>query len=102
MLIPLLRQTTVMRTTAEWIATLESAGVPCGPVNRIDAVFDDPQVRSRGLRIELSHPQAGRVPGVANPIRLSESPVEYRAAPPCWVNTQVRCWPSGSGCRLRT
>jgi crotonobetainyl-CoA:carnitine CoA-transferase CaiB-like acyl-CoA transferase len=81
-LVPLLRQTTVMRTTAEWIAALEPAGVPCGPVNRLDAVFDDAQVRSRGLRIELPHPLAGRVPGVANPIRLSASPVEYRAAPP--------------------
>lgn len=81
-LVPLLRQTTVMRTTAEWIAALEPAGVPCGPVNRLDAVFDDAQVRSRGLRIELPHPLAGCVPGVANPIRLSASPVEYRAAPP--------------------
>ena len=81
-LIPLLRQTTVMRTTSEWIAALEPAGVPCGPVNRIDAVFEDPQVQARGLRIELAHPEAGRVPGVANPIRLSASPVEYRSAAP--------------------
>lgn len=81
-LIPLIRQATVMRTTAEWIVALEPTGVPCGPINRIDAVFDDPQVQARGLRIELPHPQAGHVPGVANPIRLSASPVEYRSAPP--------------------
>ncbi len=82
MLIPLLRQTTVMRTTHECIAALEPAGVPCGPINRIDEVFADPQVRSRGARIELPHPLAGTVPLVANPIRLSASPARYERAPP--------------------
>ena len=81
-LIPLLRQATVMRTTAQWVQALESAGVPCGPINRLDDVFADPQVQARGLRIELPHPSAGRVPLVANPIRLSGSPVSYRRAPP--------------------
>ena len=81
-LIPLLRQTTVLRTTREWVALLESAGVPCGPINRLDEVFADEQVRSRGMRIEMPHPDAGRAPLVANPIRLSDSPVTYRLAPP--------------------
>jgi crotonobetainyl-CoA:carnitine CoA-transferase CaiB-like acyl-CoA transferase len=81
-LMPLLRQTTVMRSTREWVAALESAAVPCGPINRLDDVFADPQVQARGLRIELPHPQAGSVPLVANPIRLSGSPVDYRRAPP--------------------
>jgi crotonobetainyl-CoA:carnitine CoA-transferase CaiB-like acyl-CoA transferase len=81
-LIPLLRRTIVLRTTREWISLLESAGVPCGPINRLDEVFADEQVRSRGMRIELPHPVAGHVALVANPIRLSESPVNYRSAPP--------------------
>jgi crotonobetainyl-CoA:carnitine CoA-transferase CaiB-like acyl-CoA transferase len=81
-LVPLLRQTTVMRTTAEWIAALESQAVPCGPIHRLDAVFADPQVVARGLRVELPHPVAGSVPGVANPVRLSATPVVYRTAPP--------------------
>ena len=81
-LIPLLRQATVLRTTREWIERLEAAGVPCGPINRLDEVFADPQVLARGLRVELPHPVAGSVPGVANPIRLSASPVAYRTAPP--------------------
>ena len=81
-LIPLLRQTTVMRTTHEWISALESAGVPCGPINRLDEVFADPQVIARGLRIALPHAAAGTVPGVANPIRLSASPVAYDRGPP--------------------
>ena len=77
-LIPLLRQATVMRTTQEWIAALEEAGVPCGPINRLDEVFADPQVQARGLRIEAE----GKVPLVANPIRFSETPVRYDKAPP--------------------
>lgn len=82
LLIPLLRQATVMRTTRDWIDRLEAAGVPCGPINRLDEVFADPQVIARGLRVDLPHPVAGTVPGVANPIRLSASPVAYRSAPP--------------------
>ncbi len=77
LLAPVLRR----RTTHEWIEMLEAAGVPCGPINRLDEVFADPQVRHRGLRIDLPHPTAGNVPLVANPIRLSASPLEY-AAPP--------------------
>jgi crotonobetainyl-CoA:carnitine CoA-transferase CaiB-like acyl-CoA transferase len=84
-LIALLRQATVMRTTREWIERLEAAGVPCGPINRLDEVFADPQVIARGLRVDLPHPVAGTVPGVANPIRLSASPVAYRTAPPVLV-----------------
>jgi crotonobetainyl-CoA:carnitine CoA-transferase CaiB-like acyl-CoA transferase len=81
-LVPLLRQATVMRTSAEWIAALEAAGVPCGPINRIDQVFADPQVVARGLQISLPHALAGQVPLVANPIRLSGSPVAYQRPPP--------------------
>ena len=81
-LLPLIRQTTVFRTTQAWIAALEPAGVPCGPINRIDQVFDDPQVKARQLQVMLPHPVAGTVPLVANPLRLSASPVQYRCAPP--------------------
>lgn len=81
-LLPLLRQITVMRSTQEWAAALEQAGVPCGPVNNIAQVFDNPQVKARGLKRDLPHPLAGHAPSVANPIRLSETPVTYRHAPP--------------------
>lgn len=81
-LIPLLRQATVMRTTRNWIVALEQAGVPCGPINDLTGVFADPQVIARGLRIDMEHPLAGSVPLVANPIRYSATPVEYRNAPP--------------------
>jgi len=73
---------TVTRTTAEWIAALEAAQVPCGPINDLAQVFADPQVKARGMRLDLPHPQAGAVPQVANPLRFSATPVDYRNAPP--------------------
>jgi crotonobetainyl-CoA:carnitine CoA-transferase CaiB-like acyl-CoA transferase len=73
---------TVTHPTAHWVAALESVGVPAGPINSLDAVFDDAQVRARRMRIDLPHPIAGSVPLVANPLRLSETPVAYRSAPP--------------------
>jgi crotonobetainyl-CoA:carnitine CoA-transferase CaiB-like acyl-CoA transferase len=81
-LLTLLRAMTVLRSTAEWIALLESASVPCGPINDIEDVFEDPQVKARQVRQAMTHPFAGEVPIVASPIRMSETPVTYRQAPP--------------------
>ncbi|WP_137886035.1 CaiB/BaiF CoA-transferase family protein [Pseudomonas sp. 2FE] len=81
-LIPLIRQATVFKTTGEWVTALEQAGVPCGPINDLAQMFADPQVQARGLRVELPHALGGTVPQVASPIRLSETPVQYRNAPP--------------------
>ena len=81
-LVPLLRQATVFKTTVEWVTQLEAVGVPCGPINDLAQVFADPQVQARGLAMQLPHALAGLVPQVASPIRLSETPVEYRNAPP--------------------
>jgi crotonobetainyl-CoA:carnitine CoA-transferase CaiB-like acyl-CoA transferase len=74
----LLRQ----RTTAAWLEALAAAQVPCGPINDLAQVFDEPQVRHRGLRLDLPHPAAGSAPGVRNPVRFSRSPLEYERAPP--------------------
>ncbi len=73
---------TVSRTTQDWVAILEQAGVPSGPINAIDAVFADPQVRARGMQFEMPHPTNGTVPLIANPLRLSATPVTYRRSPP--------------------
>ena len=81
-LIPEMRQVTATRPTREWIALFEKVGVPCGPINTIADVFADPQVQSRGTAIRMTHPAAGEIPLVANPIRLSGTPVQYRMAPP--------------------
>jgi crotonobetainyl-CoA:carnitine CoA-transferase CaiB-like acyl-CoA transferase len=70
------------RTTDDWIARLEAANVPCGPINRIDQVFADPQARARGLTISLPHADAGSVDLVASPLRLARTPPQYRLAPP--------------------
>ncbi len=81
-LIPRLRRITVTRTTAEWVALLEANAVPCGPINDLAGVFADPQVRFRKLEFGMQHGLGARVPQVANPIRFSTTPVEYRYAPP--------------------
>ncbi len=81
-LIGRLSATARTRPTAEWVAVLEAAGVPCGPINTLDAVFADPQVQARAMRVDLPHPVSGTVPLVANPLRFSETPVTYRTAPP--------------------
>jgi crotonobetainyl-CoA:carnitine CoA-transferase CaiB-like acyl-CoA transferase len=82
LLIPLLRQTTVMKTTAQWITLLENAAVPCGPINDLAGVFADPQVIHRGLHVEMPHAAGGSAPQVANPIHFSTTPIDYRRAPP--------------------
>lgn len=81
-LIALLNQITRGRSTADWISTLGACSVPCGPINAIGDVFADPQVVARDLQIAMPHPVAGEIPLVANPIKLSATPVEYRRAPP--------------------
>ncbi|WLE64180.1 CoA transferase (plasmid) [Burkholderia plantarii] len=81
-LVALIRGVTVCRTTDEWIAVMEAAGVPCGPINSLDKVFADPHVQAREMRIEMPHALAEQVSLVANPIRMSESPVQYRRPPP--------------------
>jgi crotonobetainyl-CoA:carnitine CoA-transferase CaiB-like acyl-CoA transferase len=55
--------------------------VPCGPINDLAQVFDDPHVQSRGLRVEVPHPLAGSIPVVASPIRLSRTPVRHDTPP---------------------
>jgi crotonobetainyl-CoA:carnitine CoA-transferase CaiB-like acyl-CoA transferase len=69
------------RTTGAWIKLLEAANVPCGPINRIDQVFLDPNSIARALR-ETMASAAGPIDTVASPIRLSKTPPEYRLAPP--------------------
>jgi crotonobetainyl-CoA:carnitine CoA-transferase CaiB-like acyl-CoA transferase len=72
----------VRKTTKQWIAQLEAAGVPCGPINDLKQVFEEPQAVARGLRMELPHPTAGKVSLVRSPMRFSETPVAHNAPPP--------------------
>ena len=81
-LIPLLETPMKTRTTAEWVAAFEADSVPCGPINTIAQMFEDPQVLARGLQIGLTRDDGVQVPGLANPILMSETPVEYEKAAP--------------------
>ncbi|MFO0521603.1 MAG: CaiB/BaiF CoA transferase family protein [bacterium] len=70
------------RTTKDWVAALDGAGVPNGPINDLKQVFEEPQVIARGMRIEVPHPTAGKVPMVASPMRFSATPITYEVPPP--------------------
>jgi crotonobetainyl-CoA:carnitine CoA-transferase CaiB-like acyl-CoA transferase len=81
-LLKAIRQLASQRTTEEWVGLLERANVPCGPINTLEQVFADPQVRFRELKLDIPHPALGTVPTVASPLRLSKTPVRYRNAAP--------------------
>ena len=82
-LVPILEARTRSLPTAEWIAALEPLGVPCGPVNTVDQVFEEAQAEARGLVVEQSRPDLREpVRTVASPERLSRTPASYDAPPP--------------------
>jgi crotonobetainyl-CoA:carnitine CoA-transferase CaiB-like acyl-CoA transferase len=81
-LVPLIREILLARTVEQWVTPLAAAGVPCGPVNDIAQTFAHPHVRHRGMRVDLPHPLSGTAPSVANPIKMSGSPIRYTSAPP--------------------
>jgi len=73
---------TAMRDLDDWLAALEPIGVPSGPINTLDRVFADPQINARGMRVKIPHALGVDVEYAGNPIKFSESPVDYpRAAP---------------------
>ncbi len=81
-LIEMMNARTVTRSTAEWVAIFTDAGVPCGPINSIVEVFEDPQVVARELTRSMTHASGATVTLVANPIRMSATPPQVRSAPP--------------------
>ncbi len=81
-LVPLLADIMREGRRDDWIARLEAAGVPCGPINDIAQAFAHPQAQARQLRHDQPHPGGGVAPVTASPLRFSASPVVYRRAPP--------------------
>jgi crotonobetainyl-CoA:carnitine CoA-transferase CaiB-like acyl-CoA transferase len=81
-LIPLLAAMVKEKTKAEWISLLESVGVPCGPINNLQEVFENEQVVARGIQLNVPHPTASSMKLVASPMRLSKTPVTVRMPPP--------------------
>ena len=70
------------RSTQEWMVLLEKENIPCGPILDLEQTFADPQVVHRNMKVELDHPKGWKVPLVGSPLKLSETPVEYRLPPP--------------------
>jgi crotonobetainyl-CoA:carnitine CoA-transferase CaiB-like acyl-CoA transferase len=85
-LIPQLAPRMKEKTTAEWIMAFEAASVPCGPINTIDQVFDNPQVKARGMQVTLQREDGLTAPGVANPIVFSASANSYSKPSPVLGN----------------
>jgi crotonobetainyl-CoA:carnitine CoA-transferase CaiB-like acyl-CoA transferase len=81
-LIPLLVPLMKARPRQQWLQALEAAKVPCGPINSLEEVFADPQVRERGMTVTVPHPHSDALAMVASPIKLSDTPVQYRRPPP--------------------
>ena len=81
-LIPQLIEIIKSKNCEWWLEHLNRYGIPCGPINDIDQVFSDPQIKHRGMYLELPHPVAGKVASVGNPIQFSQTPVTYDKPPP--------------------
>ena len=81
-LIPLLEDMVKLKTKKEWIALLETAGVPCGPINTLDEVFDNEQVKAREMCVAIPHPNSQQLHLVASPMKLSVTPVVNDLPPP--------------------
>ena len=81
---PRIKAITAKKPIQYWIDGLINAGVPCSPVNTLDRVFEDPQVKARNMRIEMDHPVTDgvKVPLVASPIKMSATPPSHRRPPP--------------------
>jgi crotonobetainyl-CoA:carnitine CoA-transferase CaiB-like acyl-CoA transferase len=67
---------------SHWVALLDAAGVPAGPINAIPEVFEDPQVKHRRMLVDVPHPLSGTVPLVASPMRFTAAPLAHDRAPP--------------------
>jgi crotonobetainyl-CoA:carnitine CoA-transferase CaiB-like acyl-CoA transferase len=81
-ILPVLEAILRTRTRDEWLAVLDAHDVPAGPFNEMPEVFADPQIQHRGMLVGVDDPVSGRLPLLANPIRLTATPVEGYAPPP--------------------
>ena len=82
LMVSMITERLATRPARDWLARLEQAGVPCGPINDLEQVFEDPQVLHRRMKVRVPHPAAGEVSLVANPIKFSATPIAHDRAPP--------------------
>ena len=88
--------------TGWWIDRLEALKIGCGPINKLTEVFADPQVQARGVVVEMAHPlRRGTVKMIANPVRLSETPADYRSRRRRSASTPTRCCARGWASAMR-
>lgn len=81
-LINLLKPIFLTRTVSKWLEKIEQAEIPCGPINTLDQTFSMTQVQAREMLIEMDHPTIGKLPLVGSPLKLSNTPVDYKLTPP--------------------
>ncbi|MEE9531812.1 MAG: CaiB/BaiF CoA-transferase family protein [Syntrophobacteria bacterium] len=81
-LVPIVAARMLSKKAEEWLHLLEEAGIPCGPINTLDRVFSDPQVKARAMIEEVPHPTAGTVKLVGTPMKLSKTPCKTMLHPP--------------------
>jgi formyl-CoA transferase len=81
-LLPVLKPIFLQRPVSEWLALLETAGIPCGPINPLDNVFSLPQIAAREMVIHIEHPEIEDLQLVGSPLKFSGTPVEYKRHPP--------------------
>jgi formyl-CoA transferase len=70
------------KTSAEWVEIMNKAGVPCGPIYRMDQVFADPQVKHMQAAVEVAHKKLGKVRLINQPVKLSRTPARIVSATP--------------------
>ena len=81
-LVPILREIFLSRSSSDWLSGLEAENIGCGPINNLQEVFDDPHVGAREMVVNLPHQLAGEARLIGSPMRFSHTPVDYRYAPP--------------------
>jgi len=81
-IIPLLASIFKTASVSEWLTKLDEAQIPCGPINNFEQVFSMPTVKEREMLVIMDHPTIGELPLVGSPLKMSNTPVEYRLPPP--------------------
>ena len=81
-LVPVLQEAFLARTTDEWLPELRAVGIPCGPINSVNQIFNDPHIQARGYVWECDHPKAGKIKLAGSPMHFSETPTRLYKAPP--------------------
>ena len=81
-LVPILQEAFLQRGTDEWLPELRAAGIPCGPINTVSQIFNDPHIQARGYIWECDHPTAGKIKLAGSPMHFSETPTRLYKAPP--------------------